>query len=691
MATPLDIPKLDDPREPIWSDAERSAWAPADPLSPSQWAATHRILPDHVAEPGPWRNQRTPYLVGIMDAFADPDIEEIIFLKPTQVGFSESIRNILGWVIDQQPGPVLLVMPNESDCVEVLDEEVKPLLNQTPRLEQYMTSRVWDIKSRQIKLANMTIYTAWSTSAAKLARRPIRYVLLDEIDKFPAQAGKEASPLALAAERTRTYGHRRKIVKGSTPTTPQGHIWREWESCTERRRFAVPCPHCRHYQLLIFSNLRWPPPKVPGAVGERFDATDDLAPSPSHQPAAIEPLPAPADSSDSSHSTEAEARRAHADQIQTDRSAWYECEHCRGRILDHHKGPMLLAGRWINERQRVDREGNVIGERYPGRKVGFALSALYSPWVSFWELAREFILARGDPVAMQHFRNSKLAEPFQQQVARVRIDRAAPPSGFAAGQVPQWAHGLTMGVDSQKAGFWWLVRAWGAGLRSHLVAYGFARSLAEIDQLARQAWLVQGTQSCLFVRLAAIDAGGGTKIEEEAAAPGSAVSRTDEVYRFCLGRPDLFVPVKGNAKPQPVVVMPRRIHYTPPGQASNPYMVHLHLLDTGWLKDHVASYLGRADLWSFFDGVGQDYQRQIISEHKVIAAGGRMSWQPVSAGAANHLWDCEVYAMAAGEMLGVRAIPDDAKPCHVPINPPVPPPVRERPKTPWVASWKGRY
>lgn len=97
-------------------------------------------------------------------------------------------------------------------------------------------------------------------------------------------------------------------------------------------------------------------------------------------------------------------------------------------------------------------------------------------------------------------------------------------------------------------------------MRSHLVAYGFVRSLGEIDQLARQAWLIKGGQACLFARLVAIDAGGGMRIEEEAAAPGSAVSRTDEVYRFCLSRPELFIPVKGNAKPQPVPVMPRCLH-----------------------------------------------------------------------------------------------------------------------------------
>src|ERR1700744_6172197 len=36
----------------------------------AEWSEKHRILPESSPEPGKWRNERTPYLVGIMDALS---------------------------------------------------------------------------------------------------------------------------------------------------------------------------------------------------------------------------------------------------------------------------------------------------------------------------------------------------------------------------------------------------------------------------------------------------------------------------------------------------------------------------------------------------------------------------------------------------------------------------------------------
>ena len=77
----------------------------------SVWAEENRILPDGNAIPGPWRNSVTPYLVEIMDAFSDEVIEEIVFVKPTQVGGTSAMENMLGSLIDQDPGPTMVVYP----------------------------------------------------------------------------------------------------------------------------------------------------------------------------------------------------------------------------------------------------------------------------------------------------------------------------------------------------------------------------------------------------------------------------------------------------------------------------------------------------------------------------------------------------------------------------------------------------
>ena len=69
--------------------------SPPEQLTVSEWAEKYRVLDNKTsAEPGPWSNRRTPYLVGIMDEFTNYETEEIIFVKPTQVGGRRKKGNV---------------------------------------------------------------------------------------------------------------------------------------------------------------------------------------------------------------------------------------------------------------------------------------------------------------------------------------------------------------------------------------------------------------------------------------------------------------------------------------------------------------------------------------------------------------------------------------------------------------------
>ena len=58
---------------------------------------------------------------------------------------------------------------------------------------------------------------AGANSPASLASRPIKIVLMDETDRYPASAGTEGNPIKLAEKRTTTFWNKKK-VKVSTPT-----------------------------------------------------------------------------------------------------------------------------------------------------------------------------------------------------------------------------------------------------------------------------------------------------------------------------------------------------------------------------------------------------------------------------------------------------------------------------------------
>ena len=60
---------------------------PPENITVSEWAEKYRVLDSKSsAMPGPWRNDKTPYLAGIMDELCNYETEEIIFVKPSQIG-----------------------------------------------------------------------------------------------------------------------------------------------------------------------------------------------------------------------------------------------------------------------------------------------------------------------------------------------------------------------------------------------------------------------------------------------------------------------------------------------------------------------------------------------------------------------------------------------------------------------------
>ena len=241
-----------------WTPEERAAWAPPELLTVSEWADRHRILPPGTsAEPGPFRTDRAPFLREIQDAMGDPTTQEVTLMKSPQVGGSEATRNAIGRWIDQDPGPCLIVYPSEQAGKEMVDERIIPMLRTTRQLSRYMTSRARDVKLNSIRLTTMSLYTGHAGSPQSLASRPVRYVICDEVDKYPPFSGREADPVSLAEARTRTYGHRRKVVHVSTPTTKHGLIYQLYEGADVQLKFNVPCPHCDTYQELRWERLRW--------------------------------------------------------------------------------------------------------------------------------------------------------------------------------------------------------------------------------------------------------------------------------------------------------------------------------------------------------------------------------------------------------------------------------------------------
>jgi phage terminase large subunit GpA-like protein len=596
--------------------------APPKRLKPSEWTEQHRILSaKESAEPGPVRLDRTPYVRGIIDEAVCPTTEEIVFVKGVQIAGSESGRHLLGFWIDNDPDPTMLVMPTEDACVEQLKERIRPMLQNSPALARHVSPHKEDNTTGCINLATMPIYFGWSGSPQSLATRPCRRVLFDECDKYEAFSGREADPISLGTERTTTYGHRRLIMKWSTPTTEDGAIWQAYLNCGDKRHYVVPCPHCKHYQRLVFDQIKG----FKEAAGQN--------------------------------------KVERADSIQNERLAFYECEDCLEPIRDWHKPKMLQAGMWISEGQTVSKDGGVDGLAPKSKRVGFHLSGLYSPWLSWGDIAAKFVLAQGDPGATQNFRNSVLAEPHRDVVSHTRPsvfrDKAnnSPPPLL----VPRWCQALIATADTQKDWFALAIRAWGWGYKSQLVYH--------TDVVGGFEQLYAASVLATFK----LEGGGDRVVSPQWLLIDSGGDRTGEVYDFALTDPQRIVPTKG----QPGTRQPK-----PWTTTLLPNGLVLRNVNVDFYKDKLTSLIHDADvtLWLPYKEVSDAYCMEMASEHKTRdRKTGKISWQLKHSGARNEAWDLEVLQLAAADManLGARA--------KEPVEP-----VEQRTANP-LTNWKGKW
>lgn len=401
-----------------------AACRPRPMTTVSQWADRHRVLSGKGSgEPGRWSTARTPYLRAIMDDLSvTSPVQRVVLMFGAQLGKTEVGLNWIGYVMDHAPAPMLLVVPTLDVRKRWVRQRLDPLLLETPALRKIINARskrdagnAEDIKD----FPGGMLVIGGANSPASLASMPIRFVLCDEVERFPWEVGKgdkaEGDPLGLIDQRTKTFP-RRKVLLVSTPTIKGGRIDTEY-AASDQREFHVPCPHCGEYQV-----LRWR--HDDGSLGVIHSDTTD--------------------------------------------AVWYACRANGCRIEEHHKPQMLAGGRWI--------------ARHPERKVrGYHINGLYSPiglgftWRELWD---EWQDAQGDTAKLKRFINTTLGEVWEEQGDSVDslalITRLEDYPDDPIRTLPIRA--VTAGVDVQKDRIEVSIVGWGPGeeawLLDHVICDG---------------------------------------------------------------------------------------------------------------------------------------------------------------------------------------------------------------------------
>ena len=554
--------------------------SPPEQLTVSEWAEKYRILDaKSSAMPGPWSNDITPYLKGVMDEFNNYETEKIVFVKPTQVGGTEALQNMIGYIVMQDPAPTMIVYPTDTLAKSISENRLQPMLKATPEI-----AKKFDDTSPLLELQfdGMYLTLAGSNSPSGLASKPIRFLMMDEVDKYPGASNKEADPIKLATERTKTF-HNKKIYITSTPTLKTGHIWKEKEDADIEKHFFVPCPHCGEYIELLFPNIRFP---------------DDEGMS-------------------------------YADRAEF---ATYVCQKCGCVITDNDKHNMLKLGEWRTVRHST---------KYV-RNVAFWINTLYSPFVRWSDIAKEFLQTKDNPEDFQNFVNSWLAEPWEDTKLKTNADLVMErQTDLPAYVVPSWTKLLTAGVDVQETCLYWTIRAWGDYLTSQNIAHGQALSFQEIDQIMNLQYQTEDGDP-VVVNLCLVDSG----------------DQTDMVYDFCVTHADYALPVKGSNHAQ---LSPYKLSKISKVD-SKAYGMTLVIADGNAYKDMIAGRMKRPNgrgSWMVYAGCDMEYAQQVTAEHKInVKKNGvvRQVWVPKRSHVDNHYLDAEVYALAAADIREVRTL-----------------------------------
>lgn len=312
--------------------------------------------------------------------------------------------------------------------------------------------------------------------------------------------------------------------------------------------------------------------------------------------------------------------------------AWYICEHCGEPIYERHKPAMLSQGEW---------RSTAAGD---GRTAGFHLSALYSPFETWAEIAIEHGAVYRDPPRLQTWVNLKLGEPFQDRSAHIPEPTRLMARAEAWGpDVPEGVMVLTAGTDVQQDRLECEIVGWGRGEESWSIEYHtLMGNPAEPDVWQRLDALLMAARRraddySLYVVAAAVDTGNWSKHVYDFATPrharriwaikGSSIRGAPlwprRPSRPKFGRPPLYV--IGTDAAKEIVVARLALEEPGPGYCHFP---------TGRDLDYFSMLTAERPIRRFVKGVA-------VREW-VKAAHHR-----------NEALDCRVYALAA--LQGLRA------------------------------------
>ena len=438
-----------------------SMFRPPAQQTVSEWADANRVLvSESSAEPGAWRTDRAPYQREIMDAFTQPGIWQIVIMASAQVGKSEIELNMMGCAIDNDPGPMLYIQPTDKVAEDYSKRRIAPMIQACPTLRE----KVFKARSRDAaNTISMKTFPGGSlaiigaNSPADLSSKPVRYIFMDETDRFPASAGTEGDPQELAERRTETFRHNRKIVKTSTPTIKgKSKIETDYMNGTQEE-WHTECPHCHTYNYIRFADIHF----------EKEDYVNEGGDEDYHV-----------------------------------KVVTWRCPTCKRDIGEYEC--KRLPAKWVQKNPKAIQNGI----------RSFRLNAFMSPWSDWKDIVWKFLKAHKDPEKLKTFYNTILGESWEVHTNSGLDETLYKRREHYDAEVPTGVLLLTMGMDTQDNRLEYEVVGWDRNGQSWGISRGVIPGRAdapgvweEVDALLDREWrLANGMKMKILATF--IDSGG---------------------------------------------------------------------------------------------------------------------------------------------------------------------------------------
>ncbi|QGQ97071.1 phage terminase large subunit family protein [Paenibacillus psychroresistens] len=389
--------------------------APPAKMTVSEWADRYRILSSvSSAEAGPWNTNRAPYQRGPFDAITDPNIETIVLKWASQLGKTEGLLNAIGFHTDHEPAPMMLLQPTLELAQAFSKDRLAPMYKKSPKLREVVGSG----KSRDggntllhKTFAGGHITMAGANSPASLASRPIRIVFCDEVDRYPASAGKEGDPVALVTARMETFWNRKRVLV-STPTIKGSSRIENFYEDSTQEEWCVPCPSCDELQPFSWKQIKF--------------EYDDI-------------------------------------KMKTT-SVAHSCRYCGVLHSEQEwKAGMEYKGKWIARKQHADTRGFHLNQ----------LASTFSSWPRIVQKFKtaEKLVKKGDIELMKVWVNTVLAEEWEEKGEKIDESVLMNRREKYHADVPEGVKILTAAVDTQDNRFEVEIMGWGANHESWRIEY----------------------------------------------------------------------------------------------------------------------------------------------------------------------------------------------------------------------------